>query len=201
MTHSGPRRLSGAPEFVEWLRLELHEMPIPGDLRARVAGGLFAITLEHHHSIVLLCQHRLYGSALALLRLTLEGYIRGEWLRVCATDAQVEAFSKDGRPPSFGAMIEHIELTPGHEAKTLSTLKQQIWGALNAFTHGGGLHVQRWQTENGVEPNFDPQDVDVVLFLAEQMGALAGIGLCAMVEDGTRAERILRQFEARPSVW
>lgn len=192
-----PARLARAGEYVEWLRTEVHEKTIPSTNRVRAAAACFALGQEHHHAIVVLAEHRLYGSAFSLLRVAFEAYVRGEWLNRCATDEQVEQFVQAEEPPRIGALLEQVEQLPGFSEQTLSSVKKAHWQSMCAYTHTGGLHVQRWQTSSAVEPNYSAEEVDEVLLFAEIVGSLSAIAIAGIASDEPTANRILRQFEQR----
>lgn len=62
------------------------------------SATLFDLAHEHAKSIAILIDHKLFGSAYALLRPCIEAYIRGSWLLYCATDDEVTRFtSRDAR--------------------------------------------------------------------------------------------------------
>jgi hypothetical protein len=192
-----PLRLASAGEYVEWLRVQVHEKTIPSTDRVRAAAACFALAQEHHHAMVLLAEHRLYGSAFSLLRVAFEAYVRGEWLNGCATDQQVELFLRGEEPPRIAMLVEQIERLPTFNAQTLSRVKQAHWPALCAYTHSGGLHTQRWQTSSAVEPNYSPEEVDEVLLFAEIIGSLSAIAITGFADDEQSASRILEQFKQR----
>jgi hypothetical protein len=191
-----PTRLAGAGDYVEWLRLSVYEKPIPSTNRARAAAACLALA-QQHHSIVLLCEHRLYGSAFALVRVSFEAYVRGEWLISCATDEQVDYFFTAKEPPKLDILIGQIEIQPTFSEGTLSALKARHWKSMCAYTHSGGLHVQRWQTPDGVEPNYSLDEVDEVLLFAEIIGSLAAIATLALSSDENTAELLLKRFKER----
>ena len=192
-----PTRLSGAGEYVEKLRLLVHEKQIPPTHRARTATACLALAQEHHHSIVLLCEHLLYGSAFALTRVSFEAYVRGEWLVSCATDEQVEDFAIAKEPPKLDILIGQIEAQPTFSKGTLSEIKARNWKTMCAYTHSGGLHVQRWQTPDSVEPNYSMREVDEVLHFAEIIGTLAAIATIGLSSDEDAAELLLKKFRER----
>ena len=192
-----PTRLAGAGNYVEWLRLSVQEKPIPSTNRARAAAACLALAQEHHHSIVLLCEHRIYGSAFALVRVLFEAYVRGEWLISCATDEQVEYFVTAQEPPKLDFLIRQIETQPTFCEGTLSELKTRHWKSMCAYTHSGGLHVQRWQTSDGVEPNYSWDEIDEVLQFAEIIGSLAAIATLGLSSDENTAELLHKQFTER----
>lgn len=122
---SVPQKLTRG-EYVEWLRLLVHEKRLVSSKRARVALGCFALAQEHHHAIVLLTEHRLFGAAFALVRVGFEAYIRGEWLSRCATDEEIARFIRAEEPPKLDKLLEAIEKTPGFEEQVLSQIKATI---------------------------------------------------------------------------
>jgi hypothetical protein len=190
-------RLANAGEYVEWLRVQIHEKSIPSTDRTRTAAACLGLAQEHHHAIVLLAEHRLYGSAFSLLRVAFEAYIRGEWLHECASDAQVEQFVRGGEPPSIGVLLEQLEQLPAFNQRTLSAVKQAHWKAMCAYTHSGGLHTQRWQTSSAVEANYSPEEVDEVIVFAEIVGSLSAIAIAGLANDEQTANTILQRFEQR----
>jgi hypothetical protein len=191
------RRLEAAAEFVEWLRLAVHEKVLPASDRVRAGASCLAIAQEHHHSIALLIEHALYASSFALLRVAFEAYARGMWLVLCSTDDQVGKFLNGEEPPRLGVLLSELELTPGFSEKVLSVLKDRHWSAMCAYTHTGGLHIQRWNTEEAVEPNYDQEEVSQVLFFAELIGSLAVLGIAEIAQDEHLALLVLEQVKAR----
>lgn len=188
---------AGATDYLNWLGRSINECELPGTLRVRVAAGCLAIAQDHHHAIVVLLDHQLYASSFALLRCEFEAYVRGEWLALCATDEEVEAFANGVKPPSIGMMLEALEETPAFAEKILSRVKSNSWNAMCAYTHTGGLHVQRWGTEEAIEPKYEPGEVQEVLSFAETFGALAVVGVAYLANDDMVAEAVLTKFKER----
>jgi hypothetical protein len=194
---SSPARKLTSGEYVEWLRLAVHDKALPANNRVRAAASCLAIAQEHHHSIVLLMEHRLFASSFALLRIAYEAYVRGEWLSQCATDEQIEKFLEAWEPPKIAWMLAELEATPAFVDRVLSSLKQTHWTAMCAYTHTGGLHVQRWNTSEAVEPVYDQEEVDEVLYLAETLGSLSVIGVAELANDGELANKVLAEVNRR----
>ena len=194
---SDPSRLVGAGDYVEWLRVQVHEMILPATERARVSAACLALAQDHHHAIVLLAEEHLYGSAFALVRVAFEAYVRGLWLGSCATDAQVAEFAKGEEPPRFGTLLQEVEQLPAFASGTLSSIKKAHWSSMCAYTHSGGLHAQRWQTATAVEPNYSHSEVNDVLSMAEIIGSLSAVAIAALANDDRTANSILEQFRRR----
>lgn len=66
-----------------------------------------------------------------------------------------------------------------------------------AYTHTGGLHVQRWNTEDGIESNYSRDEILEVLKFAEIIASLAVIGVARLANDDDLAIRILEAFKKR----
>jgi len=189
--------IEAANEYGESLRGVVNGQVVPGDLRARASAGCLAIAQEHHHGIVALLSSSLYPSAYALIRPMFEAYIRGEWLALCATERQVEQFMNGDEPTSSGAMVRALETTEGFESKKLSALRKASWEALCGFTHTGGNHVQRWLSEDAIEPNYPRVEVLEVLQFAEIILTLAVAGVLKLSGDKGAVETLDLAFQSR----
>ena len=186
-----------AGSYVEELRQFVHELDVPSTNRSRAAGACLAIAQEHHHAIVLLIEEKLFAPAFALRRIELEAYVRGEWLSLCANDSIIEAFLRGKEPPKIDCLLAELEMTDSFSEKLLSQIKRNTWNAMCAFTHTGGLHVQRWNTEDGIESAYSREEILEVLKFAEIIASLAAIGIARLANDDDLAVRILESFKKR----
>lgn len=187
--------LQHAGNYVEQLRLSVHELNVPGTDRARAAGSCLAIAQEHHHAIVRLIEGKLFASAFSLLRVAFEAYVRGEWLSRCASDLIVESFLRGKEPPKIDCLLAELELIDSFNERVLSQAKQRSWKAMCAFTHTGGLHVQRWNTEDGIEANYSRDEILEALRFAETIASLAVIAVARIANDNELAMRTLDAFK------
>lgn len=177
-----PERIAAAEEFgAELLRLT-NEIEMWQTEKNRAAAASFGITQDYHAAIVFLIKHKFYSPSFALLRSLFEAYLRGLWIKHCATDEQVSAFLRGGEPPK--TMVAEIESTEAFAGEVLSRIKKENWGALCAYTHTGGLHLQRWQSKDSVEPTFAPEELEECLNFAELFGAMAGLELVQLSKYG-----------------
>ena len=188
---------SGAIDYLNWLGSSISECEMPRSLRVRVAAGCLAIAQDHHHAIVALLHHSLFASTFALLRCEFEAYVRGEWLALCATDAEVAAFSNGYEPPAFGTMLQALETTPAFAEKILTSIKASSWSTMCAYTHTGGLHVQRWGNGRVIEPSYTTEEVQEALSFAESFGALAVVGIASLASNEQVAESVLAKLKER----
>ncbi len=187
-------RIQAAIELVEWIRLSVHNQPLTANERNLVAVPCYTITQDHHHAIVLLIDHQLFASSFALLRIAFESYIRGVWLSLCAKDAEIEKFSNGWEPPNITKLLDDVETTPGFTEKILSHIKTRSWKAMCDFTHTGGLHTQRWNSSEAIEPNYSNQEIEEVLQLSEILAIMSVIGLAEVIGDDALAQRVHEKF-------
>lgn len=189
--------LNAANVYGEWLRLVVHERELPANPRVQASGGCLAIAQDHHHAIVVLLESKLYASVFALVRIAFEAYVRGEWLGLCATDAAVKKFLHGKEPPKINILLESLEKTPAFQEKVLSRIKKRNWNAMCAYTHTGGLHVQRWITADAIEPNYSKEELLEVLRFADIIASLSVLGLLTLANDDEMAQKVLDRYQAR----
>lgn len=198
------KQLKEANIYEEWLREIVHNCELPSTNRVRAAGSCLTIAQDHHRAIVFLLGQRLYASSFALMRIECEAYIRGEWLALCATDTEVQQFLEGYENykarPSIGELINKLESTPAFE-KTLSTLKKCIWETMCSYTHTDGLHVQRWNTAEAIEPNYSDEELIEVLQFADIIAALSVLGIVKLMNNETLAQKVLDRLKQREKEW
>jgi hypothetical protein len=188
---------ASAADYLNSIGAIIHGCDLPATKRVRAAASCLAIAQDHHHAIVVLLDHELYAASFALVRVAFEAYVRGEWLALCATDAEVDSFVEGTEPPRIGALLESLEQTETFNEGVLSKVKAGSWRAMCAFTHTGGLHIQRWNTPEAIEPNYDDAEVRKVLSSAETIGALSVVGIASLAGDEAAAEKVLKIFRER----
>lgn len=66
-----------------------------------------------------------------------------------------------------------------------------------AYTHTGGLHIQRWNTNDGIEPNYAPEEVLEVIGFAEFVGVMSVLGMAELANDEDLALRLLNKIKER----
>jgi hypothetical protein len=190
-------QLDKANTFGESLRLAVHERSLPATSRVRAAGSCFSIAQDHHHAIVVLLGAQLYASCFALLRVEFEAYVRGEWLALCATDAEVSAFLNGDEPPKIDLMLSALETTEAFKERRLTQIKKANWRALCSYTHTGGIHVQRWNTADGIEANYSVAELLEMLRFADIVASLSVLGVLALANDVDASQKVLEHLKAR----
>lgn len=193
-----PQRLDAAEQLGATLNSFALKVEMVATDRNRIAGSAFGIAMDHHAAIVLLMRQTLYSSSFALLRVLFEAYLRGLWLKHCASDEQVSSVFK-GEEPSK-TMIAEIEATEGFSDGVLSRIKKKTWSAMCDYTHTGGLHLQRWQSASAIEPQFDEAELEECLNAAELFGAMACLELVQLNQDGDNGVHVLELMRQRWNV-
>lgn len=190
-----PERIEAANKFGASLNALANEVQMTPDKRNRAAAAAFAIAQDHQAAIVLLLERTLYSSSFALLRCLFEAYLRGLWLRHCASDAQVTDFIDGRKPPK--TIVAEIEDTDAFRHGELSRIKKGAWQTLCDFTHTGGLHLKHWQSADAIEPNFDAAKLENCLNFAELFGAMATLEMAQMSKAGDSGAAVLELMNQR----
>ncbi len=175
-------------------------LSIPPNDRAVIAASCQDVALEHHKSIVLTTREQFHGSAFALVRLQFEAYVRGQWLRYCASDDEVARFKRDRLDKKFGEIIGDLE---GHEAfniGVLSQIKQESWRDMNSFTHTGLLQVVRRISATEIGSNYPEEEIIGTLDFADSIAILAALAIVnvttgKLADREALAERLLERMK------
>lgn len=192
--------IDAANAYGEALRVAVHERELPASERVRAAAGCLAIAQDIHHAIVKLIESQVYAGAFALVRVAFDAYVRGEWLSLCAKNNQVRRFLKGAEPPRMDAMLEELERQPAFREQVLSQIKKRTWKAMCGYTHVGGLHVQRWVTADGIEPNYSAEEIREALRFADIIVALSVVGVLGLANAEDAASTVLDKYKARMGV-
>jgi hypothetical protein len=186
--------LKRAATLTEKLTLALHDRPL-GEASSRMRAGIgcLGVTLEHQNAVVALLERQppISASAFVLARSVFESYIRGTWLLMCATDAQVESFLRGDDPPNMPVLIGSIEAVLQTEERQLLNTYKNDWNAMCDFTHTGGLQIQRWNTPEAIEPSYEETELVAVLEFTAAIALLAATGIASHINERTLALGLL----------
>ncbi|MEX0805646.1 MAG: hypothetical protein WD688_20365 [Candidatus Binatia bacterium] len=188
--------LVDSADLSTWLDGSINDLDMPAGISERMAAGCFDQVHEHHKAIHLLLKNSLVGSAFSLVRPTLETFVRGLWLLRCASEKEVESFTKDKIDKSFGDLIKEIEARDGYNVGVLSKVKKNYWGAMCSYAHGGYLQTVRRNTEAHITPNYsDDEKLEVVKF-ADTLALLAASEMFMMANRDDMAAQVLERMRA-----
>ena len=201
VTTSLAERIGQSEDLIHWLDRLIEVLSIPTNDRAVIVAACQDVALEHHKSIVLTTTAQFHGSAFALVRIEFEAYVRGQWLRYCASDDEVATFKeRDRLDKKFGQMIDDLE---GHEAfnvGVLSQIKQESWRAMNSFTHTGRLQVVRRISATKIGSNYPEEEIVGTLDFADSIAILAALAIVnvttgKLADREALAERLLERMK------
>jgi hypothetical protein len=163
----------GACELSNWIAERLNGLEITGERRIFLAVFCYDVVVEHQVGITVLARDRINGSAFALVRPLFDTFVRGAWLRHCATDQQIDKYVKDRLDLKFGELLDQVESVDGFQSGVFSRLKKKTWRAMNSYTHGGIQQAGRRRSGAYIEPDFPPESVIEVIKLAGSFALLA----------------------------
>lgn len=175
--------LKNARELGGWIAHHQDGLEIKTVDGIRVPGALFDLAIEYQVGIVHLASARIYGPVFALIRTQFEAFVRGTWLRLCATPVELKRFTESDKiKQEFWELIDAIEAHPEFGDQVLSGIHQKVWKAMNSYTHAGMLQVARRMKAGSIEPNYEPAEVLEVIQAAgffallalHQIGQMAG---------------------------
>ena len=189
--HLTSQRIVEAEQFVDTLsRLVSGTKLATNDWnRTSASAALFGIAQDHHHAIVFLLKHTFYSSSTALLRSVFEAYLRELWLKHCASDADFQKFM-NGKFEKNRIMMAAIEALPEFGEGAFSSITTYAWGAMCDFAHTGALHLQRWQSHDGIEQNFDSEELEKFLDYSELFAGMSVLEVAQMSKDGNIVESV-----------
>lgn len=114
--------------------------------------GYRSLLLDYHVAIVMLLEKELYGSAFALLRPTIEAWVRIHVAKM-GTDETVLQLKNDSYRVDFSKIGEQID-----EAFELEffekTLNKAVRDALHSYTHSGWFQVVRRFNESEIKSRY-----------------------------------------------
>lgn len=151
--------------------------------RSYLSGACLHASIEHGFAILVLVDEGLFGSALALVRLQFEAYVRGLWLAQCASDSEVDKAGCDKFPQKIDDMIARLEERGLLEGKLLSMIKGNAWKSLNSLTHTGYHQIGPRLNRDGIGSFFDDDQIRVALSWAEALAILSAVAFAGLAKD------------------
>ena len=161
-------RITGAKGIYGWLEQHINGLTsFNATDRLRLSVALFDLVHEHSKAVCLLLDrapaHRLTGSAFALVRPTFETFVRGLWLRHCATDSEIASFANDDKIEKIDKLLREIESKDGYDVGVLSCIKNSVWSAMCSYTHGGQFQAVRRITSESIMPSYADDEIEALI--------------------------------------
>jgi hypothetical protein len=175
--------LKNTIELTNWIAKHQDGLEIKPANVFTVPGALFDLAIEYQAGIVHLSGAKIYGPAYALVRAQFESFVRGTWLRLCATTDELNRFvATDKIKQDFKELIVAIEVHPDFSGKVLSGIHTNVWKSMNSYTHAGMLQVTRRLKSGSIQPNYEPKEVAEVI-RAAGFFALLSLNQIAQMAD------------------
>jgi len=193
------QRVDQSEDLIHWIDRFLEGLSVPANDRAIIAAACQDIALEHHKAIVLSTRYLFHASAFGLVRLQFEAYVRGAWLRHCASDEEVARFKdRDKLDHNFGELVTALEGQEAFNVGVLSRIKAQSWKEMNSFTHTGLLQVVRRITSTKVEAMYPEEEVIGTLDFADSVALWSALAIVDVVlGDLEEKEKLAMQLLER----
>jgi hypothetical protein len=189
-------KLSRHEESILWVKQHLDGLTLGEPCkRSYLSGACLHASIEHGMAILVLVDEDLYGSALALIRLQFEAYVRGIWLAQCAGDNEVDRAGHDDFPV-INSMIASLEKPGLLDSALLSTIKRDAWKPLNSLTHTGYQQIGPRLNKDGIGSYFDDDQIRVALNWAEALTILCAVAFAGLAKDDELALSALERARA-----
>ena len=145
---------------------------IHSDLRSKTAGAYFAIAQQHQYSIFLLLANSppLHSTAFSILRPLTEVVIKGLWIKLSATESQIQ---KTISGKNIKSTDEMVRLIASKYNSSKNEINKENWNALSSYTHSGHLQLQNWIHSTNVEPNYSEESISELIKLTRLASKLA----------------------------
>jgi hypothetical protein len=170
-------------ESILWVQQHLDGLTLAEPCkRSYLSGACLHASIEHGFAILVLVDEDLHGSAVALIRLQFEAYVRGVWLAQCASDSEVDKAGND-EFPKINSMIESLEKPGLLDSALLSTIKGGAWKSLNSLTHTGYQQIGPRLNKDGIGSYFDDDQIRVALNWAEALTILCAVAFAGLAKD------------------
>ncbi len=170
-------------ESILWVQQHLDGLTLAEPCkRSYLSGACLHASIEHGMAILVLVDEGLYGSALALIRLQFEAYVRGMWLAQCASDCEVDKAGRD-KFLAIDGMIASLEGPGLLDSALLSTIKGDAWKSLNSLTHTGYQQIGPRLNKEGIGSYFDDDQIRVALNWAEALTILCAVAFAGLARD------------------
>ena len=194
------QRLKKSECIMSWYYSKLVgvEIPqLPNSKRLQLASACWHVTIEHSMAIVELVRTTLHGSALALIRLTYEAYVRGMWLMYAATDEDIDRAGRD-KFPRNSVIVTALEKSPHFSAHPFSDLKNQSWERLCSFTHTGYQQIGARLTPQGLGYDYQDSEILEALLWADTIALAAAAAVAIEAQNDPLAQEVWRKIKSVP---
>ena len=150
--------------------------------------------MDYHEGMLGLMSEKLYGSAFALQRPTVEALIRAHIVRQFP-QADVDRIKADTYMTNFKTIGPEIDAAFGYPDIFTRLLKDK--NILHSFTHSGMLQLGRRFKGNDLDVNFEPEDIINFANISTACMALVTIMVASqfgLMIEAEQANRLLTEW-------
>ena len=158
-----------------WIVSKSDGLMMPSNKRQLLSICCHDVVIEHHLGISTLLEKKICGPAFAIARPMFETFVRGVWLKNCATDSELDDFRQDKFKKEFWELLRDIEQLEAFESKVLSNLKKTAWKHMCGYTHGGIQQISRRVFNKVITPDYKPEEIVEILKLSQAFALLSFI--------------------------
>lgn len=177
----------------------LHQTDLDHTPRSIAAGTLYHLTFETATSITALTRDGRTGSAMALIRVTIESYIRGSWLHHCASIQSLknalsgnEVWAKLGLDKMTGQLQTS---GPTQVSNIIGMMDQYVdRGIRHSLAHGGSQHILGRFDGKRIGAVYSNENIVAMLRLATVAMCASGFGAADLASKPDAKDTIARLF-------
>ncbi len=168
-------------DLLAHMDMVLPTLKYPDGIRVRLAIATFQVAMEHLHAISQLFRLDMHTSAFVLIRPLFEATIKGTWIHLCATDKQIDNYSKGVELPSLKELLDNLEKSklPKDVYENLLNLKEIGYKLFSSYTHAGYYQICQWAKE-GKTPTYPDDEIQDATDSVKILGLIAGLECARM---------------------
>jgi len=164
-----------------WVHEQTNASQVPNDRRTVMSVSVFQHVLDIADGMIVLFDSNLPGVAFTLARPLHEGYVQAVWLLTIATEDQLDRYAQ-GICPKLQTLVKEIGDEPETGGTYIKGMNDKNISDFHNLTHGGMEHISRHQSETGIEPNYDAEEIIQLLKVRNQYCLLTAFFLLTLMK-------------------
>lgn len=171
--------MNHSTQFIEYYKLihqDLNKFEFTLGHKNRIYIPLFSSAIDHSIAITFLNKELMTTSMYALIRPSLENYLRAMWVKYCREDSDIETdLTGMHMPKKIEVLIKDVDnAVPEFKSNAyLSSTLGSLMPNLHDFTHGGIQSIARQYTDDTLTNIRDEQEILSVLKFSVFISSLA----------------------------
>lgn len=188
--------LNGAKDISRWIHEQTNSGQVPNDRRTVMSVSGFQHVLDIADGMIVLVDSNLPGVAFTLARSLHEGYVQAVWLLTIASEDQLDRYAQ-GICPKLQTLVKEIGGEPNTRGAFIKGMTEINISDFHNLTHGGMEHISRHQSETGIQPNYDAEEIIQLLKARNQYCLLTTFFLLTLMKK----EESLIQLDLNRERW